>query len=143
MGHKNLVVAAKAYHTAGVTLNNGSYTAIALNANAFDTAGIHSTTVNTTRLVAPVAGKYVVCGSLRYAGNSAGSYRAIQLAKNQVTFASCWAAANVAPLTSHITDIVDMLPGDYIEMYGYQDSGGSLATLAGQDAIFVSMALLK
>lgn len=138
-----IAVAAKAYAFSGISLPSGAYTVLSLNTNIYDTSSIHSTTVNPTRFTAPVAGKYIVCSGLRFSGNSSGSYRALQIAKNQVTFASSWLGPNAAPLTNTVTDIVDLSVGDYVEMYAYQDSGVSLSTLSGQDAVWLSMALLR
>lgn len=141
---KGPIVCAKAWRSAALSHSpTGGYVTIPFDTNVFDTSGFHSTTVNPTRFTAPGHGKYIVAAGVRFAGSATGSYRAIQIAKNQVSMASCWTAPTSAPLSITASDIIDMSAGDYIELYGYQDSGGTLAYLTGQDATWLSIALLR
>ncbi|MGW2936084.1 hypothetical protein ACWDA7_30500 [Streptomyces sp. NPDC001156] len=108
-----------------------------LDSEQIDTYGGHSTTTNTSRYTAQVAGWYTVCGVSVWAGNATGS-RAARIhvngatvqgsAQNVLTSSSASATGVMTPVRA-----VQLGVGDYVEVAGWQSSGGLLSTLAASD----------
>jgi hypothetical protein len=91
---------------------------------------MHSTSVNTSRMTCPAngTGAYKVIGIVYFLGNATGVARAVRLRKNGVDEGSQIVAPppNANPMSVQIEKIIGMVPGDYVELCAYQDSGGSL-----------------
>lgn len=124
-------VGCTAWRTVAQTLNNFTETAIALDAEAFDTHGFHSPTTNASRLTIPagMAGYYLIAGQIRFASSATGG-RSASIYKNSATFlANTPAAAAGSTSTAIATQAVAYLAvGDYVELTGWQSSGAALST---------------
>lgn len=116
------------------TLTTATYTAITFTTETIDRRSQHSTSSNTSRVTATAdLGTYAVFGQVAFAGNTTGDRRA-KLVTNGTTdivgpfgifpsgsaFGTSCCAGIWIPASST----------DYIELYGYQSSGGNLATAA-------------
>lgn len=126
---------ARCYQTAVTSMPNGTATAILFDTEEDDTDSMHSIATNTSRIVCNAAGLYQVIATLGFAASATG-YRRVDLRKNggATPFATVSVAA--APSLSSAIQVVAKVPlavGDYIEMYGTQNSGGALASVAGSD----------
>lgn len=117
------------------SLANATATAIALDTTDTDTDpsgnAQHSTSVNTSRLTCKTAGWYTVGGGMTFASNATG-FRWAYLMKNGTTYLEnsgfqAPTGTGVSALVS-LTTLVYLAVNDYVELYAYQDSGGSLAT---------------
>ena len=126
-----------AYQNATTTVNNSTWTKIALQAEEFDTASCFDSTTN-YRFTPTVAGYYQVNGCVNFAANALG-FRFISIYKNgssikngqnTVGGAINFTAINVSALI--------YLNGstDYIELYANQNSGSNLATSGNSDVYF-------
>jgi hypothetical protein len=99
--------------------------AITMDSETADSYGGHSTTTNTSRYVAQVAGYYMVWGCLAVNGATSQSEILTYVAKNgsevpgsrttDVANSSHTYVANTAPV------IVQMNANDYVELYGIAD----------------------
>lgn len=122
---------ARAVHSTTQSLTSGSWTAISLDTENWDTDGMHSTVTNPARFTAATAGKYQVCGSIRFATNGTG-LRAIGVRVNGTgAGAPTVTGVVVAPLSSDVTVLnmtteVQLAVGDWVELCGLQTSGGAL-----------------
>lgn len=119
--------------SADQSVSNLTETAISFDVEEFDTDGFHSNTTNNTRITIPTGkgGKYLVTMRLSWAQNSTGS-RWVSLFKNGSDYATHImppiSSSNTNQLSS-ISLVVNLVAGDYIELYGQQGSGGSLNAL--------------
>lgn len=122
---------ARAYNSGTQTLTTATYTAITLNSERWDDDGYHSTSVNTSRLTAPVSGRYHIGASLGFASNATG-VRQLLLQVNGTTVIARDERGAVNGDNTRITihTLYELAAGDYVEMVGYQSSGGNLATEA-------------
>lgn len=117
------------------SIPNATYTAILMDQEVTDAYGGHSTSSNTSRYTAVVAGWYWVYGTVMYANNSTG-FRFLAVTKNGTGNVVNGAAAVVPPSTSYLGSVtvggpVQLNAGDYVEMATYQTSGGALNTAIG------------
>ena len=124
-------IGCRAYATTAQSLANGAGVAILFNQESYDTTAFHSTSSNTSRMTIPTGktGYYFINCVLTYDGNSSGQ-RDVYVYKNgtsilvNTTFSgqgsTVWGIT--ATTTAYLT------AGDYLELYGYQDSGVSLNT---------------
>lgn len=117
---------------ASQTVANNTAAAVTFNDEDFDTDGFHSTTTNTSRCTIPTGkgGYYLITGCISYDTNNTGN-RGLYFYKNGVnirTIAQVLSIANWATNFSAST-IVNLVAGDYIEMFAYQNSGGNLDVL--------------
>lgn len=123
-----------AFNNANIAVTNNSEQALALNSEHDDNNGIHSTSVNTSRLTCQKDGPYVFHYSLFFASNATG-YRYCYLRLNGAT-ALNFDTRN--PLTGQVTALSGaasrrLVVGDYVEIIVFQNSGGSLNVVASGD----------
>ena len=120
---------------AGCSLNNTTtqnvtspgYTAITWSTELFDTDGYHSTVSNTSRITIPSGkgGYYQVNGSIRWDGNDSPGSRLITIYKNGTLFQISALQPNSIDPTQNIQAIMYLVATDYVEIYVYQNSGGT------------------
>ena len=99
-----------------------------MNAEIFDTDGFHSTSVNNSRITIPTGkgGYYLVQVNAQFGANSTGTRQA-QVYKNGSTFFEAPQVGGLATGTGPIgVTVMNLVPGDYIELYVFQNSGGAL-----------------
>jgi hypothetical protein len=137
----------KAWHSTLVSLANSTTTVIPLQTELWDTTGtMHSTTVDTSRLVAPIDGRYLILANLGFVQNAVGR-RICQVRLN--AGGSGVAGTNISeenhmasPLGSTVVGTkfeYDLIAGDYVEMFGNQSSGGALDSAAVINQTWMSM----
>lgn len=136
---------ATVWHNAAQSIANATYTVLAFNQDEINTDGMHSTVTNNSRLIAPVAGKYRITGSVMFAANAVGM-RAYQVRLN--------AAGN--PAAGTLVDAAQCPPGgddtilsksklytlaanDYVELFAYQSSTGALNVQTASAGTWFSM----
>ncbi|HZP55027.1 hypothetical protein [Actinocrinis sp.] len=121
------------------SIPNTTWTSLTLDTTVVDSYGGHSNTTNNSRYTAQVAGWYLCCGTCGFAANATG-FRQIRLAKNgaQVTFSVATlpvVAATVATVIVTPTLQVFLAVGDYLEVQGFQSSGGALNTTGADPSL--------
>lgn len=118
--------------TVGQSIANGTFVPLTFTTEDYDSANGHSTSSNTSRYTATVAGRYELSGCVTWAANATGQ-RAAQWFKNgtvinasQVGYPASAATERQYPART----MTVFLNGttDYVELAGYQDSGGALST---------------
>lgn len=108
---------------------NGTWAVITFDSEIKDTRDGHSTTSNTSRYVCKLAGTYRVTGRVAFATNSTGSRGSrIHLNGNYIQGAANLAGAGTLAGISEASHMLDLAVGDYVEVAGGQNSGGSLST---------------
>jgi hypothetical protein len=123
------------YQTSVQSLANASQAAINFQSEAYDPFGWHSTSVNIARVIPNIAGTYHVSGMIAYAVNSTGD-RTAHIKKNGAALDSMAYGGQRASATSLASGMAYVAGGtvsmngttDYVELYGIQNSGGSLNT---------------
>jgi len=121
-------VGASIYNTASFTLANNTATRITMNTEFFDTDAFHDTSTNTARMTIPAGkgGKYLVCMGGGFEASGTG-FRAIFLYKNNnshIDLLSEAPTANTVKIGRSV--IIDLVAGDFIELFAQQTSGGNL-----------------
>jgi hypothetical protein len=118
--------------TAAQPIATGTNVGITFDAEDIDTDNGHSTSVNTTRYVAQTAGRFRVGGGVSWVANATGRRAAIWFVNSAATAgseANMATAVNAQPCaTPARSKTLFMNIGDYVELAGLQDSGGSLNT---------------
>jgi hypothetical protein len=102
---------------------------LTMDTEVLDTHGGHSTVTNTTRYTAQLAGWYEVRGRAAFANNTNGS-RGCRVHYNGTFIqgaANIAAAGNLAGIME-VTHTLFLGVGDFVEIAGGQNSGGSLST---------------
>jgi hypothetical protein len=113
-------------------IGSGNFASLALDATDQDFYGMHSNSTNNSRATAIVAGTYEVTGTVSWPSNATGA-RGCRIAKNGTAVlgsASFTGTTNgdVYAITTPAFQ-VQLNVGDYVEVQGFQSSGGSLSTL--------------
>jgi len=113
------------------SFSNATAAVLTWNSESYDTNSYHSTVTNTGRLTVPSTGYYLLTGFVIFASNATGS-RILEFKKNGTT---CGYVENGAATTgaTQLQLTVPLLASatDYFEVFGYQNSGSTLATAAG------------
>jgi hypothetical protein len=117
--------------TVAQTLTSAVFAPVTLDTEDEDNYSGHSTSTNTSRYTAQVAGWYLCSGSVGFVGNATGR-RATEWLKNgavvsgsQLAWAPGVATAVEFPAE---TILIFLAVGDYVEIGAYQESGGNLNT---------------
>ena len=130
----NTFVGAQIYDSNATTsISNNTSTAITFNSEVLDTNTFHSTSSNTSRMTIPAgkAGKYLVVGSVIFQ-NAANGTRRFDIFKNGSSYArtqNFGDASEQGWVTINTT--MDLAVADYVELYVFQNSGGSLSIYGG------------
>lgn len=121
-------VGAFAYSNANLTVATGTFTAVTMGAEYFDTDNFHSTSSNTSRMTIPSGkgGKYLVIAGLLYQGGTTGQRR-ILIYKNGANFVNQQTgSATSEAFPMNISHILDLAAGDYVELFAYHTQGTNL-----------------
>jgi hypothetical protein len=127
-----------AYANGNQSIANGTVTKLQLNTITFDTASCFDPTTN-YRFTPNVAGYYQLNGLVSFAAGSATQLAVGLLYKNGVSVK----AGTSSPFFTTITNFAGLscliyLNGstDYVEFYGYQNSGSTWSTASGPSNIY-------
>lgn len=132
---------AKMRQTSTQNLSTATWTSITFTTEDYDTdpsgAGGHSNSSNTSRYTAVYAGWYLVSGGVTFAANATG-IRAARWAVNGSALDGTQATGQPVSGLPHSVaaraEAVYLNVGDYVELQGYQSSGGVLATVSSGDS---------
>lgn len=132
-------VTCRAKNTAAVELPTAAWTTITFSAEDHDTAGMHSTATNTSRISATVAGYYLVKGTVYFAASTATQIQA-RVLKNGVTTGIPGLRDKKNPTSGQdalatASGTLYLNAGDYLELQGYQDSGAAISARF-EDTVF-------
>lgn len=128
-------------------LTNGAFVAIAMDAENWDTDAFHSTSSNNSRFTVPTGfgGKYLLTGMVSFSTSGAG-VRALRVAVNgthSATAGHAYVTDDAPPgaITCRmgLSCIISLSAGDYVEVFGYQTSGGALDGNAYLQMLWVSL----
>lgn len=117
---------ARAATNAGQSIPNNANTALTFAAEDFDHGDLHSTSSNTSRLTAPLAGLWVVGATAEYGNNGTGR-RGLYLRVNGTTTIAGQLQAACTFAAVSVVSVYRLAASDYVEALAYQDSGGALS----------------
>lgn len=110
------------------SIANQTWTAIPMEAADYiDTNDFHSTTTNNSRITIPTGkgGKYRIFGHLGWY-NSATMFRAAIYLNGVQNIVSIGFGNGTYYAFVTVEKILDLAAGDYVQLYGYQESGGAV-----------------
>lgn len=119
-----------AYNNAGQSVSSATWTSATLNSEDYDVGTMHDTVTNNSRITVPTngGGLYYICGIISFDSNATG-VRAGRLRKNGSTVLMQCNQPNAGAtdaVSIPLNTVVSLNATDYIEMQGYQNSGGAL-----------------
>ncbi len=121
----------RARRTTAQSIANSTLTTVALTTETWDHGGLHSNSINNSRLTAPIDGVYLITANVFWDPSSAGE-RMLGIRLNGTTFIGLTAdsAADTAvfvddPLT--VSTAYLMNSGDFVQAMVQQNSGASLS----------------
>jgi hypothetical protein len=112
---------------------NTVWTLVNWDAESFDNNSMHSTSSNTSRVLAPVAGKYLAVVQVNWTLDSGVNNRAVYLSQNSggsfgsgtVLSSETRAVIGGFGLLNYCVVPLTMAANDYVEAFVYNDSGGN------------------
>jgi hypothetical protein len=135
-----------AHRAAALNIATSTALLVPLDAEVSDNDTMHNNATNPSRVVFTTSGRYLVVASIQY-GPSAAGKRTVQLRRNaagsatggslQVDYVFPGVTGVTTPTQPIVTAIFRFNAGDYIEMFAYQDSGGTLAITPGADNTYL------
>lgn len=136
----------KVRQTVAQSLTNSTATPITFTTEDVDTSGMHSTSSNTSRIVATVAGWYMCNGNISYASNATGiRTTAWQVNGTPINGAgtSTTPVTGVSTRCGAVGTLLFLNVGDYVELLAFQSSGGALLTaVSGSEQSTISVAFV-
>jgi hypothetical protein len=125
---------ASAWKNPQQAISNNTTTALSFESENFDTNAFHNNSTNNSRFTIPSgkAGYYLVTASVAFAASSTG-IRSVYVYKNgaNANYTSQVVSAASVYTISNINYTINLAVGDYIEIFVYQNSGGSLDVVDG------------
>lgn len=132
-------VGASMYKSTTQSTTSGTAVAITFDTEDFDTNAFHSTSTNTSRVTIPAGydGKYRISGVVTYAATNSTLARAVLLYKNGTLFNQMARIPGIGSITTDtavpFSFILNLVAGDYIELFALQNTTVSVNLQAGQD----------
>jgi hypothetical protein len=124
------------WNNATQSIPNATVTALTFNQENFDTDGFHSTSSNTSRITIPTGkgGKYLFVGNVAFAGNATGSrWMEIDVNGTDRYYGASWSGFSAIYNIENMSVILDLVATDYVELFVYQNSSGSLNIVDGSE----------
>jgi hypothetical protein len=136
------------------SLTHNTWAPITLDAEVYDIVQSGDTTshdlsTDNSRIYVRTSGKYELSGQVQVASNATG-YRAAQIRLNAAgsSAGGSGLAVNYQGAISGVSTSVNVIPveaslnaGDYIELFGLQNSGGALNTVGGLGVTYLRLKL--
>jgi hypothetical protein len=131
--------AVQAWNTGSQIIPSAVMTVVALNSTTADsTQDQHSNTTNNTRLVCRSAGTYVIHAEVEWFA-AAGGVRRLYIKSNgstTIALSKGYSANSYESFQNQVTAFWTCTnPGEYVEMYAFQNSGGQLVVSGGLDGV--------
>lgn len=125
------------YKSTTQSIANNTATALTFDSENFDSDGFHDNSTNNSRITIPSGkgGKYLLTGSVGWGGGNTG-VRIPWLYKNGSSFnimATIAADGGGNDVRVSYSYTIDLVAGDYIELFGFQTNGGNLNATGGQN----------
>jgi hypothetical protein len=121
--------AARVYNSANISISHSATTALTFDSERYDTDDLHSTSSNTGRLTAPVDGKYLITGHIRWDSSGYGE-RQLVIKANGTYIARTNADSTSNAEQMSVATVYELSAGDYVTLGVFQSSGGALNVLA-------------
>ena len=127
----------------GQSISNSTWTALTWDSEDFDTDGFHSTSSNTDRITIPSgkAGKYLVTGIAGWGSETAGR-RNHGIYKNGTLYKAITMSPAAQYPQASISFIINLIVGDYLSFYVWQNTGTSITVYKNVDAGHFSVTYL-
>ena len=119
----------RAVTTTFIHMTSGSYLAVALESETFDTDSYHDNLTNNSRLTVPtgLGGYYLIIANCSWAASGTGT-RFAKIMKGGATNIAYTGLPGSATdgMNLCVATVANLAAADYVELYSYQNSGGSL-----------------
>lgn len=127
------------------TLTTATTTPINWDTDVSDALGWHDTSTNKSRITVTESGLYLVDAVLSFNANTTGNrFIAIQVNGGAIPGRGSVSTNTVSNTAScNLSQIIELVAGDYIEITGYQNSGGDLTIRSGTDNVSCSCRVIK
>lgn len=123
------------YQSSAQSISSATFASITLDQETIDSDGGHSTSTNPSRYVIQVPGTYFIIGEACFPSNGTGN----RGSRIQVNAANVQGAAAMIPTAggnacgAPCGALVALNAGDFVEVQGFQSSGGALNTATATD----------
>ena len=120
----------RVYHSTTQNLSASTFTALNANSELWDSASMHSTSSQTSRITVGTAGKYLFTATVEFEANATNTRYARWLVSGSTTypFGAVPAMTGVGVRLSGAT-VLSLSAGAYVEVQAWQNSG---STITGQ-----------
>jgi hypothetical protein len=120
-------VQGSAFHNTTQALANATFTALNFNSEDYQVGALHSTSVNNSRITIATTGKYLFIATVCFVPNATGQ-RIIVGKINGTTFFDKldFPTNGTQTFEAQLSKLIALTAGDYVEIFAFQDSGGSL-----------------
>lgn len=121
---------ASAFRNTAQAITNATWTTINFDQEEWDSGGLHSTSSNPSRFTISTSGKYVVIAYVAFAFNGSGRRGTLFRVNGGGTDRNPTLLNPTTTGTANFgltnSTVMSFSAGDYLEVFAWQDSGGSL-----------------
>lgn len=108
------------------SIANNTLTAVGFDEEKIDSDSFHDNVTQNTRLTIPTTGKYLVGGTVTFAGNATGIREVFIQLNGTIITSHEDHTLDAGIFTAHVQAIVNATAAQYVEIAVYQNSGGAL-----------------
>lgn len=138
-------VACRIHLGSDMSLSNNSDTAVSFNTEDEDTDSLHSTVTNPTRITIPTDkdGFYFFSARVWWDTNTSGKRRLTLKRNGGAIMQSIVNPQSGSAWAQEIHTIFNFTAGDYVELFVYQDSGGTRTVVGGDSHVSTNLMCFK
>jgi hypothetical protein len=136
------IVGVRVLRTSAQSISHNTETAIQYTSETFDTHNFHDNTTNNTRMTVPSGkgGLYLLTANANFAASSTGRRTLLFRKNGSTTFAQVeWGNSSSNIPYMNLSSMIDMVAGDYVEVFVFQTSGGNLNIDTYLNASFIRL----
>lgn len=126
--------ACRVYHSASQAIAPATGTVLAFNSERFDSAAMHDTATNNSRITAPISGVYALTATVQWNSNASASFQTSLMLNGTTLIALQIVTPAAGGALNHgqvVAAIYKLAAGEYVEVYVYQATAGSVNVLSG------------
>jgi hypothetical protein len=121
------IPAVRAINSCCATVPSSGFHFMTYDGEAYDTADLHSTSTNTSRLTAPSAGIYRISAHQSWEGNVSGDRLLDLMLNGQSTQARDTSPGTSSDTGQSVSTELKLAAGDFVQVIAIQDSGSPLS----------------
>lgn len=125
-------ISCRVFNSANISVANNTVVALTFDSERWDTATLHDTSTNPSRITITEPGLYIIGAGIAYAANATGRRGLLIRRNGSITSLDETVLAVAGGFETRMSGstLINLVAGDYVELLAFQTSGSALDVLA-------------